>query len=274
MRIRLAQLADVDRLTDIYVQSLKDDPFTLYFWPKIIEAKQKAAHEQGNGPMHRMVQQMEESYKLEQREHITDSLYDKSMVVIVAEKVAGVDLDVHQDTVVGYCTWEWVTLGESARASGEAMVQKICSESFPKCPRPSMAGKRPAPNHAWCSSSPRSETRIQAAAEDTEKSHAEDFANQGITQWWSIEQLATHPNHRQQGVGRYLVGWGFEKADRFGNMCAADCAAGAESQEDTLRFYQRLGFALPKHLRTVQVKGDVPCRYAVLKRAPGASAAK
>ncbi|KAK3694222.1 hypothetical protein B0T22DRAFT_437319 [Podospora appendiculata] len=201
MRIRSAQLTDVDRLVEIYIESLKKDPFT--------------------------------------------HLYDKSMVVIVAEKVAGDDPGVQKDTVVGHCTWEFVTLGEGAQAaSGEAIVQHICSESFPSpcfdtnntfqiftfscayCPRPSMTGKRPEPNHAWCTYSPRSEERIQASAEDTDESRVEDFASKGITQWFSIEQLAAHPDHRKQGVGRHLVSWGFEKADRLGYMCAADCAAG------------------------------------------------
>ncbi|RMZ87706.1 hypothetical protein DV736_g5059, partial [Chaetothyriales sp. CBS 134916] len=53
---------------------------------------------------------------------------------------------------------------------------------------------------------------------------------------WYLESLAVAPAHRGQGVGRTLVQWGLDQAEKEGIACSVISAVGKE------RFYQRCGF--------------------------------
>ncbi|RMD44986.1 hypothetical protein DV735_g108, partial [Chaetothyriales sp. CBS 134920] len=53
---------------------------------------------------------------------------------------------------------------------------------------------------------------------------------------WYLESLAVAPSHQGQGVGRALVKWGLDQAEREGIACSVISADGKEN------FYQRCGF--------------------------------
>jgi predicted N-acetyltransferase YhbS len=53
---------------------------------------------------------------------------------------------------------------------------------------------------------------------------------------WYLDMLATHPDFQGQGIGKELVNWGVEEADKE-NVCASVISAGGKEG-----FYGKFGF--------------------------------
>lgn len=73
-----------------------------------------------------------------------------------------------------------------------------------------------------------------------------------------LQVLAVHPNHQKKGIGRKLLQWGLDEADRLGLITYLEASA------DGLRLYEQSGFEkvkdLTMNLRPFGVNGDLPMR--------------
>jgi GNAT superfamily N-acetyltransferase len=75
-----------------------------------------------------------------------------------------------------------------------------------------------------------------------------------------LHVLAVHPNHQKKGIGRKLLQWGLDEADRLGLI------AYLEASSDGVRLYEQAGFEKVKDvtmdLRPFGAKSNLPIRVS------------
>ncbi|RAO66351.1 uncharacterized protein BHQ10_002363 [Talaromyces amestolkiae] len=78
--------------------------------------------------------------------------------------------------------------------------------------------------------------------------------------------LVVHPNHQKRGIGRQLLQWGLDEADRLGLVTYL------EASTDGVRLYESAGFEKLKdvfmNLRPFGAKGDLPIRLMIRQPKP------
>lgn len=76
-----------------------------------------------------------------------------------------------------------------------------------------------------------------------------------------LHVLAVHPNHQRKGIGRKLIQWGLDEADRLGLIAYLEASA------DGVRLYEQTGFEKVKDvymdLRPFGVEEDMPIRVSL-----------
>lgn len=76
-----------------------------------------------------------------------------------------------------------------------------------------------------------------------------------------LHVLAVHPDHQKKGIGRKLLQWGLDEADRLGLI------AYLEASPDGIRLYESTGFEKVKdvtmNLRPFGAKSDLPIRVSL-----------
>ncbi|KAG9245921.1 putative GNAT family acetyltransferase [Calycina marina] len=78
--------------------------------------------------------------------------------------------------------------------------------------------------------------RYITALEDSFPHFAHLWSSPSMVQNWYLDLLATHPDYHGQGLGKQLVTWGVEEADREGVPASVIAAKGKEG------FYEKAGF--------------------------------
>lgn len=81
-----------------------------------------------------------------------------------------------------------------------------------------------------------------------------------------LHVLAVHPNHQRKGIGRKLIQWGLDEADRLGLIAYLEASA------DGARLYEQTGFEKVKDvymdLRPFGVQEDIPIRVSLFISLP------
>ncbi|KAI7971321.1 hypothetical protein EIK77_007375 [Talaromyces pinophilus] len=76
-----------------------------------------------------------------------------------------------------------------------------------------------------------------------------------------LQVLAVHPHHQRKGIGRKLIQWGLDEADRLGLIAYLEATA------DGARLYEQTGFEKVKDvymdLRPFSVEEDIPIRVSL-----------
>lgn len=75
-----------------------------------------------------------------------------------------------------------------------------------------------------------------------------------------LDVLVVHPNHQRRGIGRQLIQWGLDEADKLGLITYLEASA------EGVRLYESTGFEKVKevfmNLTPFGAKGDVPIRVS------------
>ncbi|KAA8899948.1 hypothetical protein FN846DRAFT_920917 [Sphaerosporella brunnea] len=229
IKLRLADLRDLARITTICIESLPDDPTFDYLWRY----------------RHRFPADNQFFWLQTLKAHLFDPRYTMLVAVLYSpssspEKIAGEEN--LEETIISFALWE--RNGNTRAAKRRVRKRNSLNNRLHN-------GLTHAEN--WLIS--RRYTR-----RDADFARLEAFGNvmEDIhRQYWEkkyannfrLDLLCTIREHRRKGAGTMLTQWGMDQAKR------EDANVGVESSPMGLPLYEHLGFKM-EEIRHVIVKGD------------------